>query len=121
MRDFTQVFSYTTLASLLQPAPEVYDMFDDVMLMDNGCIVFHGTRARILEHFQDMGFIRPPRKDVADFLEEVTTPVGRAYVDPNAQRSPPNTTAAFVARWKETPEYKAQQEEIRATKQAHGE
>ena len=36
MRDITQLRSGTLLMSLLQPAPEVYDLFDDVLLMSAG-------------------------------------------------------------------------------------
>ncbi len=30
------------LMALLQPAPEVFDLFDDIMLLAEGHIVFHG-------------------------------------------------------------------------------
>ena len=36
LRDFTHLRSGTVLMALLQPAPEVYDLFDDVLLMSEG-------------------------------------------------------------------------------------
>ena len=36
MRDFTHLRSGTVLMALLQPAPEVYNLFDDVLLMSEG-------------------------------------------------------------------------------------
>ena len=39
MRDFTHLRSGTVLMALLQPAPEVYDLFDDVLLMSEGAPV----------------------------------------------------------------------------------
>uniref|UniRef100_A0A804LC09 ABC transporter family G domain-containing protein n=1 Tax=Zea mays TaxID=4577 RepID=A0A804LC09_MAIZE len=42
----------TVLASLLQPAPEVFDLFDDVMLLSEGQIVYQGPREYVLEFFE---------------------------------------------------------------------
>ena len=61
------------IISLLQPAPETYDLFDDVILLSEGQIVYQGPRENILEFFEYMGFKCPDRKGVADFLQEVTS------------------------------------------------
>ena len=61
----------TTLISLLQPAPETYDLFDDIILISDGQIVYQGPREHVLEFFKFMGFECPKRKGVADFLQEV--------------------------------------------------
>ncbi|KAK7291744.1 hypothetical protein RIF29_07127 [Crotalaria pallida] len=61
----------TALISLLQPAPETFDLFDDIVLMAEGKIVYHGPRDYILEFFEDRGFKCPQRKGTADFLQEV--------------------------------------------------
>ncbi|EPS66786.1 hypothetical protein M569_07990, partial [Genlisea aurea] len=67
----THAFNGTTLVSLLQPDPETYDMFDDVILLSEGHVVYQGPRQNALEFFAFMGFKCPPRKNVADFLQEV--------------------------------------------------
>ena len=63
----------TILISLLQPAPETFDLFDDIILMSEGKIVYHGPRSSALEFFESCGFRCPERKGVADFLQEVNT------------------------------------------------
>ncbi|XP_044484909.1 ABC transporter G family member 36-like [Mangifera indica] len=63
----------TILMSLLQPAPETFDLFDDVILLSEGQIVYQGPRDNILEFFQSCGFKCPERKGTADFLQEVTS------------------------------------------------
>ncbi|KAK3033865.1 hypothetical protein RJ639_032770 [Escallonia herrerae] len=63
----------TALISLLQPAPETYDLFDDIILLSDGQIVYQGPRENVLEFFEYMGFKCPERKGVADFLQEVTS------------------------------------------------
>uniref|UniRef100_A0ACD5VXW8 Uncharacterized protein n=1 Tax=Avena sativa TaxID=4498 RepID=A0ACD5VXW8_AVESA len=69
----TNILSGTTLISLLQPAPETYNLFDDIILLSDGYIVYQGPRENVLEFFESMGFKCPDRKGVADFLQEVTS------------------------------------------------
>uniref|UniRef100_A0A2N9EWU3 ABC transporter family G domain-containing protein n=1 Tax=Fagus sylvatica TaxID=28930 RepID=A0A2N9EWU3_FAGSY len=52
----------TALVSLLQPAPETFDLFDDLILMSEGKIMYHGPCDHVLEFFQDCGFRCPERK-----------------------------------------------------------
>ncbi|KAL3511745.1 hypothetical protein ACH5RR_024462 [Cinchona calisaya] len=63
----------TILMSLLQPAPETYDLFDDIILLSEGQIVYQGPREHVLEFFESCGFRCPERKGTADFLQEVTS------------------------------------------------
>eukprot|EP00897_Mesotaenium_endlicherianum_P001115 jgi/Mesen1/11003/ME000098S10398 len=73
LRHFTQLQDATTLIALLQPAPETYDLFDDIMLLAEGHVVYHGPRDQVLPFFEAQGFRCPPRKGAADFLQEVTS------------------------------------------------
>ncbi|KAF6166988.1 hypothetical protein GIB67_030681 [Kingdonia uniflora] len=63
----------TTVISLLQPAPETYELFDDIILLSEGQIVYQGPRESVLDFFAFVGFRCPKRKNVADFLQEVTS------------------------------------------------
>uniref|UniRef100_A0A7S1TP17 ABC transporter domain-containing protein n=1 Tax=Phaeomonas parva TaxID=124430 RepID=A0A7S1TP17_9STRA len=104
------IFNVNTVISLLQPAPEVFDLFDDVILMDAGQVVYHGPREEILPYFESLGFKLPPLKDAADFLQEVTTKDGQNYSSfgqPGGPKTrPPHTTAGFVERFQESKIYK---------------
>ncbi|GAY62366.1 hypothetical protein CUMW_217170 [Citrus unshiu] len=73
LRQSIHILKGTTLISLLQPAPETYDLFDDIILISDGQIVYQGPREHVLEFFKFMGFECPKRKGVADFLQEVTS------------------------------------------------
>ncbi|XP_010914975.2 ABC transporter G family member 39 [Elaeis guineensis] len=73
LRQSVHILGGTALISLLQPAPETYDLFDDIVLLSEGQIVYQGPRENILEFFESMGFKCPERKGVADFLQEVTS------------------------------------------------
>ncbi|XP_075477971.1 pleiotropic drug resistance protein 3-like [Primulina tabacum] len=71
LQQLAHITDATILVSLLQPAPETFDLFDDVILMGEGNIAYHGPRSDILEFFWTCGFQCPERKGVADFLQEV--------------------------------------------------
>lgn len=71
IRQSIHILEGTALISLLQPAPETYDLFDDVILLADGRIVYQGPREHVLEFFEYVGFKCPRRKGVADFLQEV--------------------------------------------------
>ncbi|KAH0930431.1 hypothetical protein HID58_016158 [Brassica napus] len=71
LQQLAHITDATVFVSLLQPAPESYDLFDDIVLMAEGKIVYHGPRGEVLRFFEECGFRCPERKGVADFLQEV--------------------------------------------------
>uniref|UniRef100_A0A7N0TS87 ABC transporter domain-containing protein n=2 Tax=Kalanchoe fedtschenkoi TaxID=63787 RepID=A0A7N0TS87_KALFE len=73
LRQYVHILNGTAVISLLQPAPETYNLFDDIMLLSDGQIVYQGPRELVLDFFVSMGFKCPERKGVADFLQEVTS------------------------------------------------
>ena len=75
LKQFIHILEGTAVISLLQPAPETYDLFDDIILLTDGKIVYQGPREHVLEFFESTGFKCPQRKGVADFLQEVSIPL----------------------------------------------
>jgi len=73
MKQMVHILDVTMVISLLQPAPETFELFDDIILLSEGQIVYQGPRENVLEFFETIGFKCPPRKGVADFLQEVTS------------------------------------------------
>ncbi|CAN1134898.1 ABC transporter G family member 39, partial [Linum perenne] len=73
MRQMVHIMEVTMIISLLQPAPEAFELFDDVILLSEGRIVYQGPREKVVDFFEFMGFKCPERKGVADFLQEVTS------------------------------------------------
>ncbi|XP_023634094.1 ABC transporter G family member 42 isoform X1 [Capsella rubella] len=71
LQQFVRLSEGTILVSLLQPAPETFELFDDVILMGEGKIIYHGPRELVCGFFEDCGFKCPNRKSVAEFLQEV--------------------------------------------------
>ncbi|CAM6029266.1 unnamed protein product [Sphagnum balticum] len=73
LRQSAKILEYTILVSLLQPAPETFNLFDDIILLSEGQVVYHGPRDQVLAFFESCGFRCPDRKGIADFLQEVTS------------------------------------------------
>ncbi|XP_057470461.1 pleiotropic drug resistance protein 2-like isoform X2 [Actinidia eriantha] len=73
MRQMVHIMDVTMIISLLQPAPETFELFDDIILLSEGQIVYQGPREYVLDFFESVGFKCPERKGVADFLQEVTS------------------------------------------------
>jgi len=82
------------MMALLQPPPEVFALFDDVLLLSEGQVVYHGPREQVMPFFNSLGFDIPRRKGVADFLQEVTSRKDQAQYwcrDPTEYRFMPIT------------------------------
>ncbi|KAL4188821.1 hypothetical protein AMTRI_Chr08g162380 [Amborella trichopoda] len=69
--NFVHLMEGTVLMALLQPAPETFELFDDLILLSEGQIVYQGPQESVLEFFESLGFVIPLRKGVADFPQEV--------------------------------------------------
>ncbi|GJY99793.1 putative reverse transcriptase domain-containing protein [Tanacetum coccineum] len=52
---------------------KTFDLFDDIILLSEGQIMYQGPRENALEFFESCGFMCPERKGTADFLQEVTS------------------------------------------------
>nr|XP_018627478.1 pleiotropic drug resistance protein 1-like [Nicotiana tomentosiformis] len=77
LRQSVEILNGTALISFMHPAPETYNLsynlFDDIILLSDGQIVYQGPREDVLGFFESMGFKFHDRKGVADFLQEVTS------------------------------------------------
>ncbi|KAG0571017.1 hypothetical protein KC19_6G205500 [Ceratodon purpureus] len=86
LSQFTHSMDSTVLISLLQPAPETFNLFDDILLLSEGQCVYHGPREHVMSFFESCGFKCPERKGIADFLQEVTSPKDQEQYWANTQR-----------------------------------
>jgi len=70
MRAWTSITRGSCVAALLQPGPELFDLFDDLILLKDGAVVYSGPRDGVMAHFEQMGLYCPPNQEFADFLVE---------------------------------------------------
>ncbi|KAH9259532.1 hypothetical protein BASA81_001953 [Batrachochytrium salamandrivorans] len=72
IRAMCKVMNINAIISLLQPPPETFELFQDLILMADGHIVYHGETSKALAHFNSLGRHMEREMDVADFLIEVS-------------------------------------------------
>jgi ABC-type multidrug transport system ATPase subunit len=75
-----QTFNKTIAVALLQPPPLTFEVFQRLVLMAEGYIIFSGPTSEALPYFQSLGFFLPERKDVADWLVELPTSQVRLHI-----------------------------------------
>lgn len=73
LKQMVHIMDATMIISLLQPAPETFELFNDIILLSEGLIVYQGPCANVLDFFENVGFKCPERKGIPDFLQEVTS------------------------------------------------
>jgi ABC-type multidrug transport system ATPase subunit len=86
-RSLANTFHKAMVISLLQPSPEVFALFDDVLLLNEGFVMYYGPTSRVQDYFESLGFRCPPRRDVADFLLDLGTDKQRQYEVGSVPRS----------------------------------
>ncbi|EEY63621.1 ATP-binding Cassette (ABC) Superfamily [Phytophthora infestans T30-4] len=80
-RSIAKTLGKTVVISLLQPSPEVFELFDNVLILNAGEVMYHGPRAQALPYFESLGFRCPPHRDTADFLLDLGTNQQVKYQD----------------------------------------
>ena len=75
-----------TIVSLLQPPPETVALFDEVILLDRGRVIFAGPIDEVVGHFTALGYKVPPRMDPADWLQTLPTPDGANFLVDDKQK-----------------------------------
>ncbi|KAG3235519.1 hypothetical protein PI124_g19450 [Phytophthora idaei] len=111
-RSIAKKFRKTVVISLLQPSPEVFDLFDDVVILNEGHVMYHGPRAEALGYFESLGFKCPPRRDVADFLLDLGTDKQSQYEVSSISSSVPRSTGQYVGLFMRSAIYERMMEDL---------
>ncbi|MBA0732637.1 hypothetical protein Gogos_016713, partial [Gossypium gossypioides] len=113
LQQLAHITGATILISLLQPTPETFELFDDIILMAEGKFVYQGPRSEVQEFFEYCGFRCPQRKGLADFLQEVLSEKDQAQYWFHRDRPYSYfSTDKFIAAFKEFHEGQRLHEEI---------
>lgn len=70
----------STSVALYQAGESLYELFDKVILIDEGRCLFFGPTNEAASYFKSLGFAQPERWTTADFLTSVSDslPIRRA-------------------------------------------
>lgn len=104
IRAMTDTLGLSTIVTLYQAGNGIYDLFDKVLVLDEGEQVFYGTRAQARPFMEEAGFICREGSNVADFLTGVTVPTERRIREGYESRFP-RTKDALRAEYEKSPIY----------------
>ncbi|KAI4093844.1 MAG: hypothetical protein LQ344_002582 [Seirophora lacunosa] len=90
IRAMTDVVGLSTVVSLYQAGNGIYDLFDKVLVLDEGKEIYYGPREQARPFMEELGFVCGDGANVADFLTGVTVPTERS-VRPGFEASFPRT------------------------------
>jgi hypothetical protein len=65
------VKGHTILCTIHQPRTLIFDLFDHLLIMQAGCVVYDGGVAACVRYFEAAGFSLPPRTNPADWLMDL--------------------------------------------------
>ncbi|RLN90500.1 hypothetical protein BBJ28_00004158 [Nothophytophthora sp. Chile5] len=94
-RSVARTLRKTVVIALLQPSPEVFALFDDVMILNEGELMYHGPCDRVQGYFDSLGFSCPPGRDIADYLLDLGTAEQYRYQVPQHPTKQPRRASEF--------------------------
>lgn len=77
LRCLTDNMGMSTIVTLYQAGNGIYDLFDKVLVLDQGKQIYYGSREEARPFMESLGFICGDGANVADFLTGVTVPSER--------------------------------------------
>lgn len=96
----TDVNDLTSIATLYQAVNEIYNLFDKILVLDQGSQIYFSLRGQARGFTEDLGFIRQDGANVADFLADVTVPTERE-IRPSFEAIFPRTADAIRERYEQ--------------------
>jgi ABC-2 type transporter len=110
---FAKAAQTTRIVSLLQPGPETFCLFDEVILLAKGYVIFAGPITEVVDYFAALGYKQVSTIDVADFLQLIPTPDGAMLFDAASSPADEHYTAeGFAKAFHESEQFKRIQAEL---------
>ncbi|KAK4151109.1 ABC-2 type transporter-domain-containing protein [Chaetomidium leptoderma] len=91
----------TIVATMYQAGNGIYNQFDKVLVLADGCVIYYGPGSTALRYFESLGFVCPRGANIADFLTSVTVTTERV-IAPGAEERVPNTPREFERAYQES-------------------
>nr|CCA16626.1 ATPbinding Cassette (ABC) Superfamily putative [Albugo laibachii Nc14] len=111
LQSMAQTYKKTIVIALLQPPPDVFELFDNLILLNQGKVLYQGPRAEVIRYFDDLGFRCPEHHDHADFLLDIASSEQSNYhVDRGV--TPPKTSTDFANAFRQSSYYEDTRAEL---------
>ena len=97
LRILTDIYRVSTFVSLYQASENIYQLFDKVMVINEGRQVFFGPAKEARAYFEGLGFLEKPRQTTPDYLTGCTDPFERDFANGRSSNDVPSTPDQLVA------------------------
>ncbi|CAM9887442.1 unnamed protein product [Ascophyllum nodosum] len=64
---------HTVICSIHQPRSSIFRMFDDLMVLSEGRVMYHGPASRVAGHFESNGYPMPADTNPAEFAIDIVS------------------------------------------------
>ncbi|RNF00480.1 ATP-binding cassette protein subfamily G, member 4 [Trypanosoma rangeli] len=71
LRDLAKKDMRTVIATVHSPSSELFDIFDDLLLLAKGHVIYHGPTADAVAYFSTLGYQVPPRTNPSEYFMNV--------------------------------------------------
>ncbi|PTU20673.1 hypothetical protein P175DRAFT_0458220 [Aspergillus ochraceoroseus IBT 24754] len=104
LRAMTNVTGLSTIVTLYQAGNGIYNLFDKVLVLDEGKQIYYGPAAAAKPFMEDLGFVYTDGANVGDFLTGVTVPTERK-IRPGFENRFPRNADAILAEYQHSQTY----------------
>jgi ABC-type multidrug transport system ATPase subunit len=101
IRALTDIFGLASVLTLYQAGNGIYDLFDKVLVIDEGKEIYYGPMKEARPFMENLGFYCDDGANVADFLTGVTVPSERK-IKPGFEDSYPRTADDIRQRYEKS-------------------
>ncbi|KAL2019399.1 hypothetical protein VTK56DRAFT_9690 [Thermocarpiscus australiensis] len=112
LRVQTNLYKTSTFVSLYQASENIYNLFDKVMVIDEGKQVYFGPASEARAYFEGLGFLPRPRQTTPDYVTGCTDAFEREYQEGRSPENAPHSPATLEAAFKESKFAKDLEEEM---------
>lgn len=113
LRVSTDIANTTTAASIYQAGEGLTQLFDKVLVINEGRQVYFGPTSEAPDYFKEMGYIPQERQTTADYLVACTDAHGRRLREGYEKRAP-RTAEEMAKYWQASPQGHKNRQEVEA-------
>ncbi|KAL0006406.1 hypothetical protein SO802_013967 [Lithocarpus litseifolius] len=84
IRTISRIQQSSAIMSLTQLSQEVFDLFDRIILLTDGHVLFQGPHQDVIPYFAKLGCIKPSYVESSEFLEHIAAGDSSQYIVPGA-------------------------------------
>ena len=106
----TDVLGLASIVTLYQAGNGIYDLFDKVLVLDEGKQVYYGPLKKAKPFMESLGFICQHGANIGDFLTGLTVPTER-QIRPDYHSRFPRTAEALRVEYEKSPIYERMRSE----------